>query len=224
MKILALEFSTAQLSVAVIQSEPGANKAEVSEVIEAGARSPRALVLVEEALHQAQVEREQIECLAVGLGPGSYSGIRSAIAVAQGWQIAREVATVGITSVECVAAQAQAEGIHGRIHVLIDAQRNEFYLATYEIGSEDRQEIQPLQLATFAEAQARPENGGMVIGPEANKWFPSARVVFPRAAMLGKLALARKDFVPAEKLDPLYLRETSFVKAPPARHWPTANS
>src|SRR3954454_2669509 len=120
MKILALEFSSAQLSVAVVQFEKGTGQLEVAEVIEAGARSPRALGLAGEVLHQAQVEREQIDRLAIGLGPGSYSGIRSAIAVAQGWQIAREVAVLGISSAECVAAQAHSEGSQGRFHVVIN--------------------------------------------------------------------------------------------------------
>ena len=95
----------------------------LGEAIETGARSTNALGLVEEALRQAQLERAQIECLAVGLGPGSYNGIRLAIALAQGWQLARPVKLLGISSAECLAAQAQAEGIFGRVQVVIDAQR-----------------------------------------------------------------------------------------------------
>jgi tRNA A37 threonylcarbamoyladenosine modification protein TsaB len=37
--------------------------------------------------------------------------------------------------VEALAAQAQQTGLHGRLHFLIDAQRNEFYTATYEINA-----------------------------------------------------------------------------------------
>ena len=72
--------------------------------------------------------------IAVGLGPGSYTGIRVAISMAQGWQLARGVKLLGVSSAECLAAQAQAEKIFGRVNVVIDAQRNEFYLATYEIS------------------------------------------------------------------------------------------
>jgi hypothetical protein len=42
-------------------------------------------------------------------------------------------------------------------------------------------------------------------------------MVFPRAAMLGQLALNRNDFAAGGKLEPIYLRETNFVKAPPSR-------
>ena len=48
--------------------------------------------------------REAIEAIAVGLGPGSYTGIRAAIALAQGWQLAREVKTLGVSSVAAMAA------------------------------------------------------------------------------------------------------------------------
>ena len=72
--------------------------------------------------------------IAVGLGPGSYTGIRAAIAMAQGWQLARGVKLLGVSSAEALAAQAQAENIFGRVNLVIDAQRGEFYLATWEIS------------------------------------------------------------------------------------------
>ena len=65
--------------------------------------------MIESALRQAGLEREEIECIAVGLGPGSYTGIRAAIALAQGWQLARGVKLLGVSSAECLATQAQAE-------------------------------------------------------------------------------------------------------------------
>lgn len=220
MKILALEFSSPQRSVAALQGGTNAGPLALGEAIEAGGRSTNTLGLVAEALQQAQLEREQIECLAIGLGPGSYTGIRLAIALAQGWQLARPVQLLGISSAECLAAQAQAEGIFGNVQVVIDAQRNEFYLAGYELTAQSRRETEPLRLAAASEVQARQQAGSIVVGPEATKWFPGSRVLFPRAATLGQLAWGRSDFVPGEKLEPIYLRETTFVKAPPPRAVP----
>ncbi len=157
----------------------------LGEAIETGARSTNTLGLVEDALRQAQLDRVQIECLAIGLGPGSYNGIRLAIALAQGWQLARPVKLLGISSVECLAAEAQAEGIFGRVEIVVDAQRNEFYLAGYELSREARREIEPLRLATLPEVQARQQAGGIITGPEVTNWFSGSRVLFPRAATLG---------------------------------------
>jgi tRNA threonylcarbamoyl adenosine modification protein YeaZ len=221
MKILALEFSSPQRSVAVVHGAADAGPLCFGEAIETGARSTNALGLVEDALRQAQLDRAQIECLAIGLGPGSYNGIRLAIALAQGWQLARPIKLLGISSAECLAAQAQTEGIFGQVEVVIDAQRNEFYLAGYELNREGRREIEPLRLATLPEVQARQQAGGMIIGPEVANWFPGSRVLFPRAATLGQLARGRTDFVPGEKLEPIYLRATQFVKAPPPRIVPS---
>jgi len=61
----------------------------LAEQAEAAGQDVPPLRLVERALAEAKVERGQIECVAVGLGPGSYTGIRGAIALAQGWQLAR---------------------------------------------------------------------------------------------------------------------------------------
>ena len=221
MKILALEFSSPQRSVAVAQERMDAGPLALGEAIETGARSTHALGLVEEALRQAQIERAQIECLVIGLGPGSYNGVRLAIALAQGWQLARPVKLLGISTAECLAAQAQAEGIFGQVQVVIDAQRGEFYLAGYDLSPEARRETEPLRLASLPDVQAHQQAGGSLIGPEVTKWFPGSRVLYPRAATLGRLARSRTDFVPGEEMKPIYLRETQFVKAPPPRILPT---
>jgi len=221
MKIVALEFSSPQRSVAVIHGGAGAEPLSLGEAIEAGGRTTNALGLIEAALRQAQLDRAQIECLVVGLGPGSYNGMRLAIALAQGWQLARPVKLLGISSVECLAAEAQAEGITGRVEIVIDAQRNEFYLAGYDLGPQTRREAEPLRLVSLAEVQARQQAGGLILGPEVTKWFPTGRTLFPRAGTLGRLARDRTDFVAGEHLEPIYLRETRFVKAPPPRILPS---
>jgi tRNA threonylcarbamoyl adenosine modification protein YeaZ len=224
MKILALDFSSPQRSVAVVQGGTGAGSLSLSEAVDAAAGAKRTFALVEQVLREARLEREQMECLAIGLGPGSYAGIRGAIAVAQGWQLARGVKLLGISSAECVAAQAQAEGIRGRIHVVIDAQRKEFYLAGYELGQETCRELEPLRLGTLAAVQALADTGDAIVGPEVTRWIARGHVIFPRAGTLGRLAVGRTDFTAGEKLEPIYLRETKFVKAPPPRVIPALDS
>lgn len=208
MKILALEFSSPQRSVAVLWRD------EFHESV-SGAAAP--FTMIDDALREAKLEREQVECIVVGLGPGSYTGIRAAISIVQGWQLARGIKLLGISSAQCIAAQAQMGGLIGRVNVIVDAQREEFYLAAYELTINGAREIEPLRIVTAAEVRGRADGGETLIGPEVSRWFPSGKAVFPRAAMLGRLALNRTDFVPGEKLVPIYLRETKFVKAPPPR-------
>ncbi|HYT58810.1 MAG TPA: tRNA (adenosine(37)-N6)-threonylcarbamoyltransferase complex dimerization subunit type 1 TsaB [Haliangiales bacterium] len=212
MKILALEFSSDLRSAAVVVEGLLRGRAQETDT-----REGRPLGLIDAALSAAAIEREDIECLAVGLGPGSYAGIRSAIALAQGWQLARRAKILGISSVECLAAQAQAEEIYGRVNVVSDAQRNEFYLASYDASAAGYREAVPLRLAAREEVLALAQAGEMVLGPEVEKWFSAGRVLFPDAAMLGQMAAQRRDYLPGERLEPIYLRETRFVKAPPPR-------
>jgi len=217
MKILAVEFSSLQRSMAVVQGGSGSQGQEaiassVSAMDNGDHRSADTLGMVEAVLRKGHVEREQIDCVAVGIGPGSYTGIRAAIALAQGWQLGRGVRLLAISSVECLAAQACAEGLFGRVEVVIDAQQKEFYLAGYDIQAGAWRETEPLRLATLAQVRERQGASGALIGPEASRWFPGSRVVFPHATTLGRLALGRSDFVAGEEMEPIYLRETKFVK------------
>src|ERR1700733_5021068 len=125
MTILALEFSSPQRSVAVARDGN-----VFSEAVETGGHGTNAFGMIEKVLSEAKIERDEIEVIAAGLGPGSYTGIRAAIAIAQGWQLAREIKLLGISSVEAIAAQAQVDKKFGRVSVVVDAQRGEFYLAT----------------------------------------------------------------------------------------------
>ncbi|HWF19882.1 MAG TPA: tRNA (adenosine(37)-N6)-threonylcarbamoyltransferase complex dimerization subunit type 1 TsaB [Verrucomicrobiae bacterium] len=212
MKILAVEFSSEERSVAVATDGNIRGSA-----MEKATRATHAFALIEQALTQARIEREQIECLAIGLGPGSYTGIRSAIALAQGWQLALPVKLLGISTVECLAAQAQSQGWFGKVNIVIDAQRDELYFARYEISSHGYREIASLRLATPDEVRLQCKSDEIIAGPDANRWFEKGRIIFPDAATLARLAASRTDFMPGEKLEPIYLRETNFVKAPPPR-------
>src|SRR4051794_27474107 len=134
MKILALEFSSRQRSVAVLQAgtmtQSGLGAAmsarsqmSLSEVTEAGGLAANTFGMIDSALRDAGVEREQIELLVIGLGPGSYSGIRRAIAAAQGWQLARgteKLKLLGIGSVDALVAQAERDRVAGEFNVVID--------------------------------------------------------------------------------------------------------
>ena len=213
MTILGLEFSSPQRSVAVLRTG-GATMA--AEVVETGGHGANAFGMIEQVLAETKVEREHVDVLAVGLGPGSYTGIRAAISMAQGWQLARGVKLLGVGSAEAVAAQAGAEKIFGRVSVVIDAQRNEFYLASYEITPDGWRETAPLKILSLAEVQSRAEADGILIGPEVTRWFPGGRLISPSAAALAELAARRRNFTPGENLEPIYLRETNFVQATPA--------
>jgi tRNA threonylcarbamoyladenosine biosynthesis protein TsaB len=210
MKILAVEFSSEVRSVALRED------AELlAQAAESGGR--RVIGLVEDVLQKSGCEREDVQTIAVGLGPGSYTGIRGAIAFAQGWQLGLGANLIGISSVDCLAARAAMEKIFGAVNIVIDAQRNEFYLARFVIEPESTKVIEPLRLATQAEVEKLEAAGEKIAGPDISSWFSKAINIYPDAAVLGSLAAGRTDFVAGDELEPIYLRETAFKKAPPPR-------
>jgi tRNA threonylcarbamoyladenosine biosynthesis protein TsaB len=212
MTILALEFSSEQRSVALAR-----DGIVLAEAVETGGRNTAALGMIEKVLAEAKIGREYVDGLCIGLGPGSYTGIRAAISIAQGWQLARDIKLLGVSSVEAIAAQAQAEKFFGKVNVAVDAQRGEFYLAAFAIAAEGWKETEPLKIVTRAEVQSRAEANEFLVGPEVTKWFPNGRTIFPRAAVVAKLAAGRNDFIAGEKMEPVYLRETNFVKSSQAK-------
>jgi tRNA threonylcarbamoyladenosine biosynthesis protein TsaB len=210
MKILAIEFSSEERGIAVVEGQT-----VLSHARERGGR--RAIELVESALAQAQIEREAIEGIVLGLGPGSYTGIRGAIALACGWQLGRDIKLLGISTVECLARQLKDSGATGPVNLVIDAQRNEYYVARYELGSTQPRLVEELHLVAAADIEKRCGEGQLAYGPEIQARFPQARDLYPDAAILGRMADGRADFQTADRIEPIYLRQTDFKKAPPRR-------
>jgi len=208
MKILAIEFSSNHRSVAVLDGAQLLAEQTVTE-----GRDTAAVALIESALGQAAVGRTEIDCIAVGIGPGSYTGIRAAIALTQGWQLALGVKVLGVDSLEALANGEQAAGRRGEITLAVDAQRGEFYLAKYELVDVGIRNVEPMHLAKRAEYEVLLAAGQPVIGPGMGDNFPAAEHV-------GRLAAERNYFVEASELSPVYLRQVDFVKAPPPREIP----
>lgn len=222
MIVLALELSSPRRSVALLRQSGETGSGQVlGQVSEDGGRSARPLCLVEALLAQTGVDRGAVERLVVGLGPGSYTGVRSAIALTQGWQLARDVFGTGVSTVDCLAAQAQAEGWFGHVTIAVDAQRGEYYVASYEVNSAGWQVLDPLRLVARADVLAAGSAcKGLLVGPEADRLSPQARVLFPEAQFLFRCPVLQTTRAGGAPLAPIYLREASFVKAPPPRMVP----
>ena len=205
MKILALEFSSRQRSAAVTDN------ADVLSEITTDQLKTGPLILIEQTLDQAQIDRDEIECLALSIGPGSYTGIRSAIAVAQGWQLARDTPLCAVSSAEILAVTARRNGLRGKTHFIIDAQRHEYYHCAWQLDDQAQLETTPLSIigvTSAAELKA--------YGPDA-AGFPTCEPLYPSAAVLAQLAVARPDRIRGCEIAPIYLRPTEFTKAPPPR-------
>lgn len=215
MTILGLEFSADLRSAAVLRPGGGIECAQERSPREAGP-----IGLIEQALGMAGVEREQIDLIAIGLGPGSYTGIRAAIAVAQGWWLARAPKLVGISSMDILAEQIQESGVSGRVNVVVNAQRGEIYWAQYYLGQGERRVVRPLCLARWDDLCASREAGEPCFGPDRELSEHGVKLLIPSAATLAGQASGDVAEVQPERLEPIYLRPILFAKAPPPRILP----
>ena len=127
--ILALDTSTPVASVALTRGTrwDGEVLAEFSCTSRVS-HSSRLLLMIEAVLREAGVERQMLGGIAVGLGPGSFTGLRIAMATAKGLVAASGLPLYGCSGLDCLAASCQSERL---VCAVLDARQKEVYGALY---------------------------------------------------------------------------------------------
>lgn len=215
MCLLALECSSDRRSVAV-----AVTTGVLAESARDAGRSTPLFALIDEALQCARLQKSDIERIGVGLGPGSYTGIRAALAVAYGWTLARSTPLVGFSSADACALAAARNGWRGPAALVIDAQRNEFYTASYELAPRGFVRQAALRLVSRVEIERSSTEGIPLFGPDLASSGLDGLSVMPDATAIAELMLFHGESARHPYLEPIYLRPHSFVKAAPARTIP----
>ncbi len=138
MRILALETSSLRGSVALVEGA-SFEKSEVRGFAchaEPNRHAERIWGLVDEAFAQAGWTKDQIERVAVGVGPGAFTGIRVGLSLAQGLMLGLGVDGVGVGSLRALSVGLSAEDARLRV-ILRDARREEFFLAAYDAAGRE---------------------------------------------------------------------------------------
>jgi tRNA threonylcarbamoyladenosine biosynthesis protein TsaB len=176
-----------------------ATSARVADGEVLGERVSRAVTLLEDVdalLRQGGAHQGDLDALAVGIGPGSFTGVRVGLATARGLALALELPVAGVSTLAALAA-----GAPGATPV-IDARRREVFV----LEGEPRV-LAPTDLRLGAGTvcvgngavryRAILEAAGAEIPPDGDDRH------LPRARFHAQLA---RDFGPAEAVEPLYLR------------------
>jgi len=127
MKILALDTSTQWLSVALFD---GSDAVALRERV-GNAASERILPAIGGLLARAGVALEEVDGIAYGAGPGSFTGVRIACGVAQGLGFGMDRPLFGVPTLEAIAQSAWRAHGWQRIVACLDARMHEVYVAAY---------------------------------------------------------------------------------------------
>jgi tRNA threonylcarbamoyladenosine biosynthesis protein TsaB len=213
MKLLAFETATEACSVALWID------GEVRERFELAPRRHAELSLpwAEQLLAEAGIAKPQLDAVAVGRGPGAFTGVRLAIALAQGIALALDRPVVAISTLAALAMQSRGE----RILAAIDARMGEVYLGAFARKGDDL-------VATGTEAVLKPDAAPL---PDGMDWhgvgtgFSAAgdalqvrlqphlvavdAAALPHAGDVARLAaraFARGEAIAPDRIEPAYLR------------------
>ncbi len=206
--LLAIETATSACSVALSHDQQTINRSQVGNNI----HSQVVLEMIAELFAEFEVSAKSLSAVAVGQGPGSFTGLRIGIGVAQGIAYGGGCPMIGVSSLAALAWQAkQAVPEANAVLAGIDARMGEIYCAEYSVQSEfpevfgDIQVLAPELIASskvnitlagnawHEYQQQLPDSLREYKLPEPNLMLPDATAV---------LALARKKFEQGETIEP----------------------
>jgi tRNA threonylcarbamoyl adenosine modification protein YeaZ len=173
--------------------------------------------MIAEAMAEAGLDYRQLDLIAATLGPGSFTGVRIAIAAARGFALVTGAKLWGTDSLTVMARTALNDGaidMHGTpFAVAADARAGALYLGLYDAAARKREG--PLLVETGAAVALLPQDLAIAVGNGAEALAAAARDsgrevdaklidLEPSAVALAHLAQDAGDSVPT--LRPLYLR------------------
>lgn len=230
MRILAIDTATESCSVALLNSD--AVTAHFEECPRE--HTQRILPLVKEILTRSDTSLTDLDALAFGRGPGSFTGVRIGIGIAQGLALGAELPMIGVSTLATMAQGAWRMTGATRVLAAIDARMGEVYWAEYTRdeqgvwhGEETEAVLKPeavterlkqlsgewATVGTGWPAWPDMSSGTGVTLIDGNMLLPAAEDMLPIACQL----FAAGKTVAVEHAEPVYLRNTVAWKKLPGR-------
>jgi len=186
--VLTLAFDTATSAATAALVRDG-------EVL--GERVSRAVTVLadaDELLRESGIERAELTGLVVGIGPGSFTGLRLGLATARGLALALDLPVAGVSTLAALAASAP-----GALPVVDGGRREVFTLVDGEPAVCAPQDVRAALCVGDGAVRYRSvlEANGAEVPPDDDERH------LPRARFHAQLA---REFGPADEVEPLYLR------------------
>ena len=217
MNILALDTSMGACSAALLRSDAATHRLVTRHELMERGHAEALLPMVAAIMEEAGLAFTELDLVAATVGPGSFTGVRIAIAAARGFALVTTARLWGTDSLTVMAAEARAadvmQGYDSPFAVAVDARRNMLYVGIFAADGERREG--PLLLSPQDALAILPRELRVVVGSGAgilaeavaaqgHAIEPTLTLLQPSAAALAELALLANDMVAV--LRPLYLR------------------
>lgn len=218
MNILAIDTCTEMCSAAVIKEGEIFEQATLTQ----RGHSDRILGMIDTVLAQADISLQQIDLLAFGRGPGSFTGVRVGVGVAQGIAFARQLPVVPVSTLAAVAQRAIDEHGAEKVAVALDARMGEIYAGHYiaqdglAVSDDNEQVCKPEVLMPMSGNDWFAAGTGWQVYASELKTAFIGRLqhtdasLLPTAAAIAKLAqqaASQGQTIAAEQAVPVYLRD-----------------
>lgn len=219
MKLLALDTSTEYLSLSLWHDGETLSR----DVLAGQKHSQLILPMLGEMLAEAGLTLPELDCIAFGEGPGSFTGLRIGCGVAQGLAFGAGLPVVGVSTLLALAQQADAE----RVITCLDARMGEVYHAVYARAGADWQTVHEPGLyrpqdvpLVEGDGWHGTGSGWAAYGEMLNERYAGqvsqyAEQAFPHARDIATLAarqFAQGKARPAAEVAPTYIRNKVALK------------
>ena len=188
--ILNIETSTKNCSVAIAKNGETVLCREIAE--EGYSHAEKLHVFIEEIMAEAGVSFTELTAIAVGQGPGSYTGLRIGVSAAKGLCFALNIPLIAVDTLETLASQAKVAD--GKIIPMLDARRMEVYSEIFDAQ---------LQIERGIEAE--------IITEDSFKDMTDTVYFVGDCAEKGKTVLTKDNFVFLEEIKYPSAREMSKI-------------
>jgi tRNA threonylcarbamoyladenosine biosynthesis protein TsaB len=173
MKVLAIDTACSACSVAVVRD--GVVIGSRSEAMARG-HAEALIPMVQDVMAGARVAFSDLDLIAVTIGPGSFTGLRTGLAAARGAGLAQGITVAGVTTLEAVAVAAAREAVESEaglpIVVALETRRADLYIQRFDAAlmpETDAVALPPEQARVYL-----PESGVLLAGDGAERLLDGA--------------------------------------------------
>lgn len=129
--LLALDASSSACSAALLRQQGSQRECLARFEMTPRAHTRRLMPMVDDILAEANIATQQLDAVAFGRGPGSFTGLRIAAGAAQGLAFGLDRPLLGISTLEALALQAHRRYHFRHVVTALDARMGEIYAATW---------------------------------------------------------------------------------------------